>query len=328
MILNVQKPVEEWFDLPSYGEIQKRYTVRRFEGSTPEQFLVALYELSARPDDGLLVPREFEILPSEIVIQGKTIEVDTANKFKRFGWYVQLRADAGDPREQIIDALSWKAYNSNVVGYSWRTGQVRKLVPFLSMIEGLEYLAINTGPIAEEVHTRTGVTFNPNRPRIYQDSLDWRLPSRKKETTQAHLTKLTGLPFQNSGNEWYDLDFEHTCEDAFYKFKSRPERGIRYFCDHLVAAYRIAQLAAPSDNPIAVSPFPVVNEGLVELDDIMRYRMIREHADGRKDILNEAERNKIFGWLVANYRRGQNVERMFRRDGFEGLDWNRVVKFV
>ncbi len=322
MIISLDKPTEKWFDSPNYGEIERQYRMQRFSGRYPEEFLSVIYSLS--PNEGLIIPARFEIVPQELDIQGRRIEIQNARAFKKFAWYVNASTNSDDPQDSIREALSTVRYESSCLGYSWQTTEKRKVVPFISCIEGLEFLAICTGGVAEELYRRTGIRFNKKEPKIYADKLIWYSPSRH-DLHKTHLTTLSTLPMPKSTNAWRDLDFEHTCEDASFKFKLLAESEIRYFCDHLIAAFRIAQLIVASDNQITANPFLIPREGLFEIDDILRYRVVRERPDGQKNTLTEAERGRIIGWLVTYYRR--NLDSAFQRS-YDGINLEHVIKFA
>lgn len=317
MILDTARPVEEWFDLPNYGDVLRQHDVQVFVDRHPFDLLARLYDLIDSPNNCLLIPSSFEIIPQQLQIGEATVDVKSASHFKKLAWYPEIHDS--DPQLGIRETLSGVSYESSCLGYSCNVGRVRKKIPFTSCIEGLELFAVCFGDVSAEVYKRTGIIFNTDEPKIYGNELVWSVPSRHKKRVDSHLTKLTSLPTKLSGNDWRLVDFEHTCEDAVYKFRSR------YFCDHVVAAYRTAQLFSPSGNPILTYPFVIPREGIYSLYDIMRYRVVREHQNGERDILNEAERGRIFGWLVAYHNR--NLDMLFR-DNFDGYDWNQVVTVV
>ena len=309
MQLDASRPTAEWFDPPSYGQIEKTYEMHEFSGKSPYELLEHLYSLTE--NQGSLIPADFELaFPDAITFK------------KPRQRYVEIETTLDDSREGILDSLYGITYESNRLGYQWGSFNYYNRVPFLSCIEGLEFFVLSFGKAAGELNERTGIVFNrEKKPRTYANEFIWELPSRHR-VGNYHVTKIRPLPTRNSKSRWPDIGAEHSCEDAVYKFGR-----IRYVCDHIAAAILAAEHFSSLDNPFTASPIIIPKKPLVEFDDILRYRVIRESDEKKRRNLNEAERGLIIGWLIAYHASRKEIDHLFSRK-LNLEDVNDVIKFI
>ncbi len=309
MLIDISRPAEKWFDIPSYGYIKRNYDISEFNGSSPHDLLEHLYSLTNY--QGSLVPANFKLaFPNAVTFK------------KPRQRYVEIDPLLDDPIEGIFVAFNGITYDSNCLGYQWKSSDHYNRVPLISCVEGLEFFELSFGAAAGELHRRTGILLNGDRkPKIYANEFIWKLPSRHR-VGSYHVTKISSLPTENSENRWSDIGINHSCEDAVYKFGK-----IRYICDHIVAAILAARYFSSSDNPLVANPIIVPKKPLVTFDDLLRYRVVRENDDGTKRTLNEAERGLIMGWLIVYYASQKRLSDLFAKS-YREENFNDIIKFT
>ncbi len=331
MLLDVRKPLDKMFELPTPAEILRGYEVRESKAQNHISRVEELFLLLTETDKALYIPSD-SILPEKLSVGVRDVEINHPKDFKRLALYVPISGVSEDPKHEMEMAFRGVSILRPHFGYGWslrlqippeKEEEQLKLIPLVSCVDGLELYTVYVER-AGEISEKIGQPIRADKPRVYLDTFQWKVPSRSKEETDAHLTSLLSLPTSQSGKSWMAIDFDHTCPDSIFKFK-RSKR-IRYFCDHIRAAYRYAQVfKSDTDDPITFDPFAIPAELFVKFHDLLRYRVVVGKTDKRN--INEAEREYL-SWIFIPYYLSSRrpLADLFRQD-YNGVE-DYLVKVV